>query len=277
VLDGPHLVSGALGARRAVLRAEPGPPLDAVRAALRERRAAGRDSARVVLVAGRAGLSRRTTGGGPVLAQDVETLARVALIARHGVDRFRSRGTRAEPGTALVTVSGAVAVPGVHEVGLGTPLARVLALAGGTVGPDGPALLVGGHRGTWLPLPDALPAPLSREGLRRWQAEPGAGVVHVLPARTCGLAESARVLTRPADRSARRCGPCRDALPGIAAVLHRASRGDASADPSHLAGVARGACHHVDGAARFALSALRVFGDEVTAHRAGGCAAAVRS
>ncbi|ROO84419.1 respiratory-subunit NADH dehydrogenase subunit [Actinocorallia herbida] len=74
---------------------------------------------------------------------NAETLAQLALIARHGAAWFRGQGTAAAPGTMLVTLTGAVPHPGVHEVPVGTPLARL-------AHPAGPVLL-GGHRGLWLP------------------------------------------------------------------------------------------------------------------------------
>src|ERR1700736_2897460 len=57
--------------------------------------------------------------GRPTLIQNAETLAHVALIARYGADWFRQVGTTESPGTALVTVLGAVIRPGVIEVDRG--------------------------------------------------------------------------------------------------------------------------------------------------------------
>ena len=45
----------------------------------------------------------------PTLISNAETFAHIALIARHGADWFRALGTSAQPGSALVTLSGPVA------------------------------------------------------------------------------------------------------------------------------------------------------------------------
>ena len=91
----------------------------------------------------------RGVDGAPTLVQNVETLAHIALIARHGADWFRSVGSPTQPGTALVTLGGAVARPGVYEIALGSPLADLLA-RGGRRAARPPALLVGGYCGGWL-------------------------------------------------------------------------------------------------------------------------------
>ena len=72
----------------------------------------------------------RGVRGAPTLVQNVETLAHIGLIARHGSDWFRQVGTVEQPGTALLTVSGAVDRPGVYEVAFGTSLVSA-ALGGG--------------------------------------------------------------------------------------------------------------------------------------------------
>ncbi len=69
-------------------------------------------------------------GRRPVLVHNAETLAQVALIARHGPEWFRRLGTPDAPGSTLVTVSGAVRFPGVLEVELGTPVADIVRRAG---------------------------------------------------------------------------------------------------------------------------------------------------
>ena len=91
----------------------------------------------------------RGVGGAPTLVQNAETLAHVAQIARFGPAWFRRIGTAAEPGSILVTLSGAVARPGVYEVALGSPLRDLLAQAGGAR-EEIQAYLIGGYFGTWV-------------------------------------------------------------------------------------------------------------------------------
>src|SRR5205807_598539 len=67
---------------------------------------------------------------------------------RRGAGR-REAGTDEEPGTMLVTVSGAVARPGVVEVPLGVGLGEIIERAVAVGLPA--AALVGGFFGTWVP------------------------------------------------------------------------------------------------------------------------------
>jgi NADH:ubiquinone oxidoreductase subunit F (NADH-binding) len=208
----------------------------------------------------------RGVGKRPTLVDNVETLAQLALIARGGPDWFRAAGTPEEPGTALVTVSGAVASPGVYEAPSGTPLVELLRLAGGPTAPLH-ALLAGGSFGTWLP-----PSTGETTGRR------GAGILTAVPDGACGLSETAAVLRWLAAQSARQCGPCRLGLPAAAQDFAQLAWG--AADHGLLPRLrqrlgllpGRGACRHPDGAARLAASALELFAEDVYRHlRHGPC------
>ena len=219
-------------------------------------------------------LAQRGLRGAPTLVQNVETLAHLALIARYGAAWFRSAGTPAEPGTMLVTVLGAVRQPGVLEVGIGTPVGQLLDLAGGASAPP-QALLLGGYFGAWVAADLALDRPFSSAGLADLGAGPGAGLVAVLPAGACGLAETARVVRYLAGESAGQCGPCRFGLPAIAGQVERLADGR-GADPGLLRRWlgqvdGRGGCAHPDGVVRLVRSALRTFGAEMEEHAGGRC------
>jgi NADH:ubiquinone oxidoreductase subunit F (NADH-binding) len=216
--------------------------------------------------------------GRPTLIQNPETLAQIALIARFGSHWFRELGTPADPGSALVTISGAVRAPGVYELAFGTPLTELLAAAGGSAEPL-QALLVGGYFGTWVDSSRAFRLRLAREDLRSVGCALGSGVLIALGESACGLHESARVVAYLAAESAGQCGPCVYGLRAIADSV--AALADGIAYPrerdrvlrwsSEIAG--RGACHHPNGAVRFVESALSVFADDLETHRRGHCRA----
>ena len=299
VLDGAVLAAELTGAGRAVIVVHRD-VREIIDEAVAERAAAGLDRVRLEVrtaangfVAGQASavvrwvhrgvpaptatpprLAQRGLRGAPTLVQNVETLAHLALIARYGAAWFRSAGTPAEPGTMLVTTLGAVREPGVLEVGIGTPVGQVLELAGGASAPL-QALLLGGYFGAWVDAAEASGRPFSSAGLADLGAGPGAGLIAVLPAGACGLAETARVVRYLAGESAGQCGPCRFGLPAIAGQVERLADGHC-ADPGLLRRWlgqvdGRGGCAHPDGAVRLVRSALRTFGAEVERHAAGRC------
>ena len=297
VIDGAVSAAELTGATEAVIVAHPA-AYQAVRDAARERRAAGYDQVPVRVLAAADGFTageasavlRWTERGAPVptgrpprlggfghqpaLVQNVETLAHLALIMRHGASWFRSAGTPAEPGTMLVTLLGAVRHPGVYEVEPGVPVSDLLDLAGGPAQPLG-ALLIGGYFGTWVAAADVLDLPFSVAGLSPLGARPGAGIVGALPSGACGLAETARLTRYLAGSSAGQCGPCVFGLDAIARELERAAAGG-SGDLTRVRGwlrdvTGRGACHHPDGTALMVGSALRAFRGEIGLHSRGRC------
>ena len=219
-------------------------------------------------------VSERGLDGRPTLVQNVETLAHLALIARHGARWFRSLGTSAEPGSMLVTIIGAVRRPSVYEIEIGRPVGGVLEVAGGPVASLG-ALLIGGYFGIWADPATAGPLPFSTTGLRAIGGSPGAGLVAALPADACGLAETAQVARYLAAESAGQCGPCVFGLDSIAGELEALAAGrrfDIGRLRRWLDQVdGRGACHHPDGAVHIVRSALEVFAAEIDRHARGWC------
>jgi NADH:ubiquinone oxidoreductase subunit F (NADH-binding) len=203
------------------------------------------------------------------LVHNVETLAHAAMIARTGPSAFRAHGVPEDPGTSLITISGAVENPGVVEVDRGTPLLDIASRAT----PIGPpqALLVGGYGGTWVS-PAHFATPYASLSLRTIGATAGVGVVVVLGPDACGIMESARIAHYLAGQSAGQCGPCVYGLPAIADDVTRLAYGRADATlmtrlTRRLDQVAgRGACRHPDGAVGVVRSALNVFAGDVNAH-----------
>jgi NADH:ubiquinone oxidoreductase subunit F (NADH-binding) len=207
------------------------------------------------------------------LVHNAETLAHIAMIARTGADAFRAHGLVEDPGTSLVTISGAVTHPGVVEIDRGTPLIDIANRAA----PIGPpqALLVGGYGGSWVD-PARFTTPYASLSLRAIGATAGVGIVIVLGPGACGLAESARIANYLAGQSSGQCGPCVYGLPAVADDLTRLARGQV--DPGLMVRLerrlgeveGRGACRHPDGAVNLVRSALGVFAADVSSHARGG-------
>jgi NADH:ubiquinone oxidoreductase subunit F (NADH-binding) len=305
VLDGLQVAADAVGAGKIYLYL-PNHAAPIARFAIDERSAAGLDRRKVTVfeatdtfVAGEESAVVRRIEGGPALPRDrtvptsisgvrgrptlvnnVETLAHIGLIARYGPGWFRSIGDTEEPGTRLITLSGARARRSVIEVPTGTPLTDLVARSGDDLR-DARAVLVGGYHGSWIPS-SALPgARLSRAGLVHLGASPGAAIVHVLATDECGLARTADIVAYLAAQGARQCGPCRNGLPRLAQLFDDLAYGRADdgllAELHRMLGLidGRGACRHPDGAVRLVRSALETFADDIARHRSGRCEAAM--
>ncbi|GAB6899553.1 NADH-ubiquinone oxidoreductase-F iron-sulfur binding region domain-containing protein [Kineosporia succinea] len=306
VIDGIEVAAHITGAHEAYayLRAD---VLPAVRQALAERRTAlritlveavdtfvsGQETAVVNRVNNGPALPRfsrhrifhRGVGDRPTLVQNVETLAQLALIARYGGVWFATAGTPDSTGTFLATVHPVdqplTTAPTVWEIAHGLSLRHVLEPAAGIPVQQLQAVLIGGYHGTWVPLPAALDAPLSRAGLEPYGAGLGAGVLVPLASTACGLELTASIVGYLARQSAKQCGPCQFGLPELAqnfTALAAGRVGRSGVDAvRQAAGLVenRGVCKHPDGTTRLVRSALRVFADDVTLHQHGRCLARI--
>jgi len=304
VLDGLDAAAAAVGADKAYLyvHTEVAPT---VTRALDERRAVGLDPNRVTVVeapdrfvAGEESAAIRRIEGGPALPRDrtvlatasgvrgrptlvnnVETLAHMALIARYGSQWFRSVGDESDPGTMLVTYSGALRKHGVVEVPTGTELTELIEHAGGTDPGTVSAVLIGGYHGSWLSAGVFAGLRLSRSGLKSVEASPGAGIIHALGISECGLSHTAEIARYLAEQSARQCGPCLNGLPRVAELLRDLAHGRATdslvKEIRRVTAMVdgRGACRHPDGTARMIRSALRTFATEIELHQRRRCVA----
>ena len=305
VLDGLEHAAEAVGARRAVIyTTRSHSDIEAaLRVAIRERRrrndterfidvqigpnryVAGEETALVARVSGHLAKPKvvppRPFQSGvdrlPTLVQNVETLAHAALVARFGAAWFRSVGTKRSPGTALLTVSGAVRTPGVLEAACDTTVEAIVDRAGG-VEAEPAAVLLGGYFGRWVAADRIWNKTIDADSLRSVGASLGTGVLVVAPATTCGITETDRVLSFLARQTAGQCGPCHVGLPAIAATFHKVATGRARPAALDLLPRwsndvrGRGACRHPDGAMLFLASAMEVFAADLRHHlRNGEC------
>jgi NADH:ubiquinone oxidoreductase subunit F (NADH-binding) len=299
VLDGLEHAAEAVGARRVVIyTTRSHSDIEAaLRVAIRERRrrneterfidvqvgpnryVAGEETALIARVSGHLAKPKvvpprpfqRGVDQLPTLVQNVETLAHAALVARFGAAWFRSVGTPRSPGTALLTVSGAVRTPGVLEAACDTTVGAIVDRAGG-IEAEPAAVLLGGYFGRWVAADRIWNKTIDADALRSVGASLGTGVLVVVPATTCGITETDRVLSFLASQTAGQCGPCHVGWPAIAETFHKVATGRAR--PAALDLLTRwstdvrgrGACRHPDGAMLFLASAMEVFAADLRHH-----------
>lgn len=287
VLEGLLIAAEAVGARQAFLyvRGDSAAALEGARAAVAEAEAAGllgavavavqlsvptavsgEETALLDALAGLEGYPQpqpprpEESGlrGCPTLVQNVESLALVAALFRHGPERIRAVGTRTCPGTALFTVTGGVARPGVYEVPYGTPLADLLRTAGAPPAAEILAVLPGGL-GSGPLRPDELDVPLTYEDLAALGTTMGTSAVVVFRRADASLPEVVRENVGLMAQAS--CGQCRGCKEGHLALARALEAGDLAEarQRAELLLYGRGNCALPTGTARFALRALQEF------------------
>ncbi|GGT00987.1 NAD(P)H-dependent oxidoreductase subunit E [Streptomyces chromofuscus] len=146
----------------------------------------------------------------PTVVNNVETLAAVPWIVRHGGRAYARRGTSDETGTKLVCLSERFARPGCYEVELGTPVRHIVTELGGGLkdGAEPAALQVGGPLGGFLAA-DALDVPLSESGLSARGAALGHAGLVAFDERVAPEEVLRHVWEFAAAESCGACSPCR--------------------------------------------------------------------
>ena len=162
--------------------------------------------------------------GKPTVVQNVQTLASVPWIIANGPEAFAAIGSKASPGTVLVSVRAPTGA-GVAEVPVGTTLHEIIALAGPRAGAaELKAILVGGPSGGILPAELADTA-YEYDALRSAGAHMGSGAIVAADKRAC-IVDLARLLTRfCADEACGKTIPCRIGLRRVSEIGDRVATG----------------------------------------------------
>ncbi|BDX31120.1 NADH dehydrogenase [Mycobacterium antarcticum] len=297
VLDGVRLAARMVAAARAVVYvsdtsaaqamtdaiAEAGdalPPIDVV--SVRPGYVAGEETAAVRAING--GPAKPTdkpprpfecgVDGNPTLVSNVETLANLPFLLRHGADAYRSEGTSASPGTFLATVTGAGHPAALYELPHGVPFTDLLELHG--VSPDHVnGVLMGGYFAGLLNR-TVLTATLDHETMRGLGSGLGCGAVALITD-NCPVAVAALVMAYFDRENAGQCGSCFNGTAAMSAVTRALCQGVATAEDVtrlerwsvQLRG--RGACATLDAATNVAASLLLQFPEAVAHHLDGVC------
>ncbi|WP_432074903.1 NADH-ubiquinone oxidoreductase-F iron-sulfur binding region domain-containing protein [Streptomyces wuyuanensis] len=210
----------------------------------------------------------RGVAGRPTLVANVETLARMALIAAHpDLGDTIAR-------TTLLTLSSRRESPLLVEALYGVPL-NDLAEAQGSA--DAYGALMGGLFGGLVGR-DALALRLDPGVLAGAGTSLGCGAIRFLTPGGCPVAVAHDAVDHLAAESARQCGVCVSGTAAISETLQQLATGTAGPDATgrleRWAGAlpGRGACGLLDAAAGTAGSLLRAFPDAVHDHLSAACA-----
>jgi len=207
---------------------------------------------------------------GPTVINNVETIANVPLIFRHGAEWFAGRGLPRDGGMRLFGVSGAVKKPGLYELPVGTPLRTIIYdWAGGPAEGQGIKAVVPGGLSAPLLTPGELDVPMDHESLARARSMLGSAGIIVIGDRT-PIIDILRIVARfYAHESCGQCTPCRIGTTWIGKIADRIGAGGGAAGDldliRHLAEGMKGRtlCPMGDAAAFPVLSIVEKFGVEL--------------
>ncbi|MEY3681041.1 MAG: NADH-quinone oxidoreductase subunit [Actinomycetota bacterium] len=163
--------------------------------------------------------------GQPTIVNNVETLANLPWIMRHGSSAYTAIGTPTSPGTRMVAVSGHVKRPGVYEIVNGTTTFRDLIygeeFCGGIRdGNELKAFVPGGGSAPWF-TPEQLDLPFEASQIGPAGSMLGSGAIMVMD-HTTDIPRAALTLTRfYAHESCGKCTPCREGGTWLERILSR--------------------------------------------------------
>ena len=247
----------------------------------------GEETALIASIEGRRGMPvlrppfpvERGLDGCPTVVNNVETLAALPWIFRHGPEAYAALGTEQSRGTKVFSLAGKVARGGLIEVPMGITIREIVEEIGGGV-PDGnfKAVQVGGPSGGCLPA-SLADTTVDYEALTETGAMMGSGGLVVLDDHDC-MVDMARYFLRFTQReSCGKCTFCRVGTRQMLDLLDMICSG--TAKPKHLDELEALAVATRDGsicglgrtAPNPVLTTLRYFREEYEAHLEGRCPA----
>ncbi|MGV0871228.1 complex I 51 kDa subunit family protein [Mycolicibacterium sp. XJ879] len=208
--------------------------------------------------------------GVPTVVNNVETLAAVPWILRHGGTAYARLGSGTSTGTKVVSLNSLFRRPGLYEVEFGIPLREIVeGLGGGLVDDDLRGVIVGGPLAGIVP-PTLLDVAFTFDDLRGIGAEVGHGGIIGFDDTTPVGELVHHVFRFGAYESCGACTPCRVGAARIeqlfSGVLDEA--GDAEWRSTVRALAATSLCGHGSGLAAFARSVMTHYGEDLDSCRA---------
>ncbi|MEX0952297.1 MAG: NADH-quinone oxidoreductase subunit NuoF [Nitriliruptoraceae bacterium] len=216
--------------------------------------------------------------GCPTTVNNVESIAAVPFVLRHGADWWRQWGTEKSPGPKLMSISGEVNAPGNYEVALGTPIRDMIEIAGGMR--EGRALrfwFPGGSSTPMLPA-DQVDLPYTFEDIQEAGSLLGTGALMLYSDQTCVVDTVWRFTQFYEHESCGKCTPCREGSMWLSQIYRRIETGSGRMEDLDLledlcANIfGRVFCALGDGMTSPIVSSLTYFRDDYVEHiRRGRC------
>ena len=145
----------------------------------------------------------------PTVVNNVESLAAVAAIFKHGSESYKAIGNGRSLGTKLISLDGYFNNPGLYEVDLGTPLEFIIDEIGGGFNSEIKAIQIGGPLGGIVPVDTLKSLTLDFEVF----AEAGFLLGHAsfvcIPKSFSAVEYAKHLFAFTAHESCGKCFPCR--------------------------------------------------------------------
>lgn len=169
--------------------------------------------------------------GQPTLINNVETLACVPWILRHGPESFAALGTETSKGTKVFSLAGKINRGGLIEVPMGITIREIVEDIGGGIknGRRFKAVQIGGPSGGCIPARMA-DTPVDYDALARTGAIMGSGGLVVLDERDCMVDMARFFLKFTQAESCGKCTFCRIGTKRMLEILERLCDGTGRPD-----------------------------------------------
>ena len=194
----------------------------------------GEETALILSIEGERGMPRirppfpaqRGLWGCPTIINNVETLANLPWILRHGAGAFAALGTAKSKGTKVFSLAGKIRHGGLVEVPMGITLREILEDIGGGSSTNRPikAVQTGGPSGGCIPA-ELFDTRIDYDELNRLGAIMGSGGMIVLDDTACMVDFARYFLSFTSKESCGKCAPCRLGTQRLLEILTRITEG----------------------------------------------------
>ncbi len=205
--------------------------------------------------------------GQPTTVNNVETLAHVPWILRHGADAYRAIGVRSSSGTMLFTLPDSLRNPGVVELPFGVTWRHLIETVGGGLRDGGTLRAILPALSCAFVSAEHLDTSIDHDTLKELGSSPGCGGVTLITDRDDVLARLHEIARFFMAEQCGQCPPCRmetNQLAHVLAGVRDGKPGDYAGAITKVTAFARGKgmCSLIEMAAAPIVSGLRLFADD---------------